>query len=476
MSFGQLLLVLKARKWLIATIIATVFGLTLLISWVLPSRYTATAAVVIDVKSPDPIAGMVLPGLMAPGYLATQLDLIQSERVVRGVIQQLRLGDSPQVEQQWRDETEGRGSKESWLAEQLLRNLDIKPSRESSVINISFIGQEPNFAAAMANAFAESYIRTTLELRTDPAKQYRAMFEEQARTARDKLEAAQAKLSAYQKDKGLIATDERLDSETLRLNELTSQLVMMQALSAESRGRQAAATTSGDRMQEVLNNPVIATLKTDLGRAESQLRELSSRLGEMHPQVAQAKANIAELRARIDAETNRITSSVTVTNTITQAREVQVKAQIEQQRQKILQLRQARDEAAVLQRDVESAQRNYEAISARLSQSSLESQSSQTNVSMVKVATPPYKPSSPKTVLNAILALVVGTMLAIITALLLEIRDRRLRTEEDVEEGLGVPLLGALPASLPPKAPSAVRRLLPFGGAKEVPRLAGPST
>ncbi|MFT3857430.1 MAG: chain length determinant protein EpsF [Aquabacterium sp.] len=475
MSFGQLLLVLNARKWLMLAIVVAVFGIAMIITAVLPSKYKATAAVVVDVKSPDPIAGMVLPGMMAPGYMATQVDLIKSERVLRGVIRQLQLTASPQLQAQWKDETEGKGSIEAWLGEQLENYLEIDPSRESSVINISFTGQDAAFAAAMANAFAQSYIATTLELRTEPAKQYRDLFEQQSKQAREKLEQAQAKLSAYQQNKGLLATDERLDIETMRLNELSSQLVALQAITAESRGRQALASGNGERMQEVLNNPVVSTLKTDLSRQEARLKELSSRFGDAHPQVAETRASLAETRARIEAETRKVTASLGVNNSVNQVRELQVKAQLDEQRQKVLRLRQQRDEAQVLQRDVETAQRNFDAITARLSQSSLESQSNQTNVSMVKIATPPYKPSSPKTFLNAILALVLGVMLALMTALILEIRDRRLRTEEDIEEGLGVPLLGALPATALPKQ-IGPKRLMPFlRSNKEVPKLLAPN-
>ena len=475
MSFGQFILVLKARKWLITLIIASIFGLVMAISFILPPKYTATASVVLDVKSPDPIAGMVLPALMTPGYLATQLDLMQSERVMLGVIKQLHMTDSSTLQGQWRDETDGNGSIDSWLVDQLQRYLEIKPSRESSVINISYTAQDPAFAAGMANAIAQNYIRTTLELRTEPAKQYRALFGDQAKFARDRLEAAQARLSAFQNEKGMIATDERIDIENTRLNELSTQLVMQQALSAETRGRQATASGNTDRLQEVLNNPVIANLQTDLSRNEARLKELSARYGDAHPLVAELKASIAESHARIEQEIKKVAGSLGVNNSVSQVRELQIKAELEQQRQKVMKLRAQHDEANVMVHDVETAQRDYDAISARLSQSALESQSNQTNVSLVKVATPPYKPSSPKTVLNGLLAFVVGTMLAIVTALMLEIRDRRLRTEEDVEDGLGVPLLGCLPEGLAQQQMGGVRRLLPFMGTKDVPKLTGPS-
>lgn len=442
MSFSQLLIILKARWRVILSVFSLVVLTALALSLLMPKKYTATAAVVIDVKSPDPIAGMVLPGMMTPGYIATQLDVLQSERVARGAIKLLKLNENAAMRQQWQEQTKGQGSYEAWLADLLQRGLDIKPSRESSVINISYSAVDPTFASAMANAFVKSYIDTTLELRIEPAKQYAGLFESQAKIAREKLEAAQTRLSDYQRQKGLIATDERLDVENARLNELSSQLVGIQALSAESGSRKAQA---GANSPEVLNNAVVSSLKADLSRQEARLKELTAKFGAAHPQVQELQANITELRNKIDAEIGRVTNSVGINNTVNQSREAQVRQALEQQREKVLKLKEQRDEAAVLLRDVESAQRAFEAVTARLNLTNLESQSNQTNVSVVKEATPPNSASSPRVLLNLILAILVGGMLSIASALIIELRDRRLRTEEDVMDGLGIPMLGLIP-------------------------------
>jgi hypothetical protein len=87
----------------------------------------------------------------------------------------------------------------------------------------------------MANAFVQAYMDTALALRVNPARQYSGFFDQQVKDARDALEKAQAKVSAFQKAKGIIATDERLDVENARLNELSSQLV-----AAAGRGRRIA--------------------------------------------------------------------------------------------------------------------------------------------------------------------------------------------------------------------------------------------
>lgn len=442
MSPSQLLIIFKAR-WRI--MLAVFLGVVLavgLANALMTKKYTASAAVLVDVKSPDPIAGMVFPAMMTPGYMATQMDLIQSERVARGAVRALRLTENATMREQWQEATKGVGSFEGWLAGLLQSGLDVRPSRESSVIYFSYEAVDPNFAAAIANAFVQSYISTTLELRVEPARQYGSMFESQAKLARDRLEAAQNRLSAYQQEKGIIATDERLDVENARLNELSSQLVAIQAISAEANSRKAK---SSNNSQEVLNNPVVSTLKAEMSRQEARLKELSARLGSAHPQVIETQASISELRDRIAAEASRVNSSVAINSAVSQQREAQIREALEQQREKVLKMKEQRDEASVLLRDVESAQRTYENINARLSQVAIEGQSNQTNVSVIKQAMPPTQPSSPRVVINMVLAVLAGGMLAVIVGLTLEIRDRRLRTDFDVTELLELPVLGSIP-------------------------------
>jgi chain length determinant protein EpsF len=459
MNLNQFLAILKAR-WPIAV---AVFALTVLttvaVSLMLPKRYSASSTLVVDVKSPDPIAGMMLPALALPSYMATQVDVIQSDRVAQRVVKLLRLGENPEVRRQWMESTGGKGNIEAWLANTFQKQLDVKPSRESNVITVSYTAQDPRFAKAVADGFVQAFLDVTVDLRVDPARQYASFFEQRGKQLRDGVEKAQAKLSTFQQENGLVANDERLDVETARLNELSSQLVMLQAMSAESAGRSAQANgAGGDRMQEVLSNPVVATLKTDLSRNEAQLQQLSARLGSNHPQVIEAKANIAELRARMDAEVRRVTGSLTLNTQANRSREGEIRASLDAQRAKVLKLKALRDEAAVLQRDVENAQRAYDAVVARGSQTSLESQTTQSNISVLSRAVEPAEPSSPKVGLNLLLSIVVGTLLAVAAAVLMELLDRRVRTVTDAAEALGLPLLGTLPP------PTSRRRRLAAAG------------
>lgn len=445
MTFGQFLSILRAR-WLVALVVLVITVLTtLVVSLSLTKQYRAQASVVVDFK-PDPVSAVIFGGMASPAFMATQVDIIQSDRVAQRVVRNLKLNESPQVRQQWMDETNGAGSIESWLGTVFQRQMDVVPSRESSVIVVGYRAPDPRFAAALANAFVQAYIDTTLELRVGPARQYSSFFENRAKEAREALEAAQTRLSTFQKAKGIIASDERLDIENSRLNELSSQYTALQAIASESGSRQAQAQGSqGDRMAEVLNNPLLASLKADISRSEARLQELSTRLGDNHPQVQEAKASATELRAKLEAETRKVTGGVGVNNTINRQREGNVRAALDAQRAKVLQLKAVRDEGLVLMRDVENAQRAYDAIQQRFTQTSLESQTTQSNVNLLTQAVPPLEHSSPKIMLNTLLAFFVGSLLAVGTALALEMRDRCVRSADDIVATLELPVIGVLP-------------------------------
>ena len=444
MTLGQFLSILKARWWLALLVLVLTVALTFGVSLLLPKQYKAIASVVIDFK-PDPITAALYGG-GSPTLMATQVDIIKSDRVAERVVRNLKLNENPQVRQQWTDEAKGVGTIESWLAGVFQKNMDVEPSRESSVIAVSYKAADPRFAAALANAFVQAYIDTTLELRVDPARQYSTFFENRSREAREALERAQSKVSKFQAEKAIIATDERLDVENARLNELSSQYTTVQAISAESGSRQTQALgKDADRLQEVLNNPIVGQLKADINRGEAALQQLGTRLGDSHPQVLEARANVTELRARLVTETSKVTGGVSVSNTINRQRQAEIKGSLEAQRDKVLRMKSVRDEGLVLLREAENAQRTYDAILQRFTQTSLESQSTQSNVNQLTQAVPPLEPTSPRILLNTLVAVLGGALLAMGVAVAVEFRDRRVRNMDDLVATLGLPVIGALP-------------------------------
>ena len=447
MTIQQLFLILRARWRLVSAIWLGTFALVLAFNlWTTP-QYTSYAVVVVDSKTVDVMAGTQLNSGLLPGFMATQIDIAQSERVIMRAALALGLDHDEKWRARWQKATEGRGEMMPWVVDSLQRRIVVRPSRESSAMTLSFSDPDPAFAAAMTKSLMQSYIDTTLELRVEPAKQFNTFFDDRARQLRDALERAQLRLSAYQRANGLLPTDDRIDVESARLGELSSQVVSMQSAATESGSRRSEAASNPDRVAEVLNSPLVGTLSTDLARAEAHSQELRSRLGKNHPSVIEAQASIDDIRSRLNTARQAALGSITASANISQERLTKAKSELDEQRSRVLQLKAKRDEAAVLQRDVENSQKAYDAVLARVSQTDLESQNRQTNVSVLQNASVPTAPSSPRVVLNAVVAILLGFLLAVGSALAREMSDRRLRSEADVAGLLKQPLLMMLPKS-----------------------------
>ena len=465
MSLNQILFILRARWRVVFGVFGAVLFLVIGVSLAWPRQYTASSSLVVDAKS-DPIAGGAGAGAVSEqllaSYVNTQSDVIASRRVAQRVVKMLKLDADPALVQRWRSATKGVGDFNVWLADYLVyRRLTVapvhdSPTHASNVIEISVSWPNAELAAALANAFAQAAIETNIELKVEPAKLYTNWFNQRARALRDDLVAKQKRLSDFQNSTGLVATDEKLDVENARLTELSTQLVAIQGLRQESQSRQKGVGGNIESLPEVLQSPVIQALKADLSQAEAKIPDIAARLGKNHPDYQAAVAEIANLRQRIARESANIAASLGNTTQVNLRRESDVRQALEAQKAKVLDLKHAHDQASILQSDVNAAQRDFEAVSERLAQSSLESQTSQTNVVQLTTATAPLSPSSPRLLLNALLGFFLGGVFGVGAALFLEVLHPRIRLDEDLHNLLGVPILGKI-GCVTPRAIAGVR-------------------
>ena len=155
MSLTQLMRILWARKLQFFTICISVLALALIATVVLPKKYTAEAAIVVDMSGSDPLASNNGGGALAqlqPAYLATQIDVIASHNVALKVVDQEKLSDYPVFKQKFINATDGKGSIRDWLADALLDSLKVRSSHNGNVIYIQYSSTSAEFAARIAEA------------------------------------------------------------------------------------------------------------------------------------------------------------------------------------------------------------------------------------------------------------------------------------------------------------------------------------
>ena len=119
MTLSQFLYILRARWKVGLLILVTTVGLAMGASLLLPKRYTATAMLVVDQTRPDPVAGSAYTGNPSPAFMATQVDVLKSDRVAFNVVRQLGLANDATLRELWMQETRGEGGLENWLVERV---------------------------------------------------------------------------------------------------------------------------------------------------------------------------------------------------------------------------------------------------------------------------------------------------------------------------------------------------------------------
>ena len=464
MNVFQFLRILKARsKILLITFFVTIL-IAISVCFVLQKTYRATTSVLINYKGADPVTGIALSAQLVPGYMATQLEIIKSRNIALKVVEKLGISNNPKSQAQFQDATGGKGDINYYFADLLLANLVVLPSTQSSMLEIGYNSIDPDFAALMANEFAEQYINTNLQLKVQPAQKAANYFADQTKTLRENYSTAQNKLSKFQNEHGITNAQQSYDVENMRLNELSSQLSGVQVANIEAQSRNSVAKNYAINSPDVAQNPVVTNLKGLLVSAEAKLSDASQHYGINHPVYEASKAEVEKIKSLLRAETSSAINTIGGNASINQQRENELRAQVEKQKKKVLELNSIRDEMLILAKDVEVAQNAMDLVNQRFSQTNVEGNSNQSDITILNPAVAPLMPYSPRIAYIMLIATALGGLLAIGLSVIVEMLDRRVRSADDMSQLLEIPIFEMKESGhdkkLPNLLPAPIRKLL----------------
>jgi polysaccharide biosynthesis transport protein len=439
MNPKQILLIVFAHRYLAAIVFLVVALVGAVVTLKTPKSYVASTDLLLESRA-DPIAAGPLTGTFA-SYLATQVAIIQSERLLNSVVKRLYASENPSLIEQWKITTQEQVPIDMYFRSLLRNGLTVEPVRGTNVIRLWFGGPDPKFVSIAANAYAQAYLNLTVDLRVEPVTRYAEWFAERQKALRADVEAAQMKLSEYQRIKGITSTDQRADNESQRLAALMAQLAAIQGENIDLRSRQQ--TSGGVLSADTQASTAVQNLRTALNSAEARMSELRVTLGTNHPIRVQLEEQIAQLRQQLAEEVKIVSGGTSLAQTTGGLRESKLRAAIAAQKELVISLIAERDEIAVLTQDVEAAKRIYDSVLQRGNQLDLEKQTDQANVSILSSAVEPTthtKPDTPK-LLGMTLAAAFGAAFA--AAVAVEFLNRKVRVIEDImiED---VPVLGVI--------------------------------
>ncbi|MCK7593086.1 GumC family protein [Pseudomarimonas salicorniae] len=439
---------ISARQF--ATILWTWRRLTLLIGTTVmalaavaiafwPRTYQATATLMVNFEVNDPLAGREFPTGLLASYMATQLELAGGLQIMLAVVDRLDLT----TEAKYTDGFTGAGDDisglRSWAALQVQRQVSVDQGRYGSqLLSVTFEAGDPAAAAEGANAVAEVYAEQQHQRLTGPANERAQRYTEQLGELKDKVALAQEQVTAFRLRSGLIDSESKYDVDILLLSTLQQRL-----LEAQTARRVAAARAASDQSvgNAVLNSNMVQSLKAQIAAGDVRLADLTTTLGPRHPQVLELQsqqrvANRAlskELRAYAGNARNELQSASLLERNLLSA--------VDSQRTKVLEVREVQDRGAKYQLELASAQAVYKRALDGNDQVLFASAGAYRNVDFVSRATPPSKPSKPKFGMLLLLACAAAAGLALAVPFCYEMLNRRVRTRDDLERDLGIPVL-----------------------------------
>ena len=212
MSISQVLTILGRRSWIVLLTLAAALIAAAAVLIFVPGRYDAIATATVDTDI-DPVSGLAPGANMMALIQGNLMQLVQSERVARDVVQRLNLTANPATQEQYRQSASfGRESIEDWMADSILNGVDPKFGFQTNVLSIRYKSGNPNQAALLANAFLASTIDASIAMKVASAEQTAGWFAPQIDLLRKELEQSRMALEQEQIKTNVTS----LDTESLR--------------------------------------------------------------------------------------------------------------------------------------------------------------------------------------------------------------------------------------------------------------------
>lgn len=486
-TFVDFLQILWRRK---AVVIATVFLaclIALIYLFTATPKYSAQVSILIQNKE-DPfnqlavIEAAITGGAGVGEDVLTEVEVMRSRRLAGKVVDGLDLVNDPEFNSalqpsnfftdalSWlrpgkllslitpRSEPDASEERRKILEREdvldaVLRNLTVSQLGASRLLFVSFMSEDPNKAATIANALADAYIVDRLDARYEETRRATDWLSQKIADLRTGLSDKEQVVEEFRKEAGLLAGATGSTLITQQVSELNAQLVVARTSRAEAEARLAQIRRMAQRpggaaaAADVLGSPVIISLLTQEAEVKRMAAQLNDEYGERHPRMISVRSELRDVQSKISAEVAKVVQKLESDVGVAQARETSLQQGLEQLKRTMAQTNTADVHMRALEREVEADRTMLQSFMTRFEEMSAQLDlNQQSTVRILSRAIGPDRPSWPNKALVMVVTFLGSTLLGIGLVFLLEQFDRGFRSGEQIESHTGVRSLGMVPA------------------------------
>lgn len=467
---------LVRKKWFIFAI-ASLFTISaMIVSLAMTPVYRAAATIKIDPDEKKLFKFDVNTGNRSPmenkEFMQTQYKLLKSRALARRVIDTLEL-EALILENANKKKSETRPFYADFVEEitqklkkddsnssdihtskptppaelAFLLNLDIKPIVNSQLVNIYFTDKDPKLAAAVVNSLTDSFIKMNHDSRIDAASDAKVFLSEQIVLAKSKLEESEKQLVNYERENKISNTGKNsLVVDSLEIINREYAQAKSERIDAEAAFRQRRNSAGAIR---TLDNVVVQQLKSQLQQLQTKYQENLQLYKPQYPLMIELRKQINTTKQNLNQELSNVKQGVTQDYeqryAAARQRENDLSNELNREKARLLNSRDKNLGHATIQREVQTNRELYEGLLQRMKEVGIAGGVGTSNISIIDPAFIPFQKHKPNTKLNMALGLVLGTLIGGLLALLLDTRDDRIRSVEDLKKLTQLPVLGVFP-------------------------------
>jgi len=470
--------IIVKRKWVIVSFTGALIFFTGVFSFLAAPKYKSTVTLHIEegssrILSIEDTFGYQSPVVRDLRFYNTQLKLIKSKSLAERVARKMNLLSHPEfgagkrskksfsksavdfVTLKWLFSRKKSGSGRlrtsspinpySEIARVLQNGIDVKPIRETKLVEVSFTSNSSVLSADIVNTLSEEFINFSIEKRYETTQQASDFLSEQIANLRDELAVKERELQRYSQEKGLDFLNERESTAVTKLSDLNEAYTQAQIDRINAQVKfQELKDVDVDSLPQFITDPVIQRLKTDYTAIKNEYEEKSKKFKPSYPEMIQLKARLDsmtdELNKAVDAAESEYNSAL--------KRERSLKSLLDEQKRNVVTM----NSNAILYNSI-----NIEVENKRKLLNSLVEKQNQTlvsaklgglrasNISIIDKAEVPRKAVSPKKLYNLTIALLIGLFGGVGLCFLLDYMDNTIKGPEDVERLTGLSSLGMIP-------------------------------
>jgi capsular exopolysaccharide synthesis family protein len=469
--------VINKRRSTVYTFFIIVFAVVLIGTFTVTPVYKAKTKLLIEKVEPSSLIKDYGYAQFDPEFYATQYQLIKSTNVSRKVVEMLKpdkafgsyfrggSGGGAMVARWVRgayaaalgvmgkagsSSVAGDGEKH-WMgvvAKVISKDVEVRHVKNSRIVEISYMSTSPELAKLVANTVVRAYMDAILDMRMSSSKYTLEWMTKKAEEERAKLRKSEDALQDYMQANDIVTLEDRLTIVPEKLSELSSQLIKSETRRKElealyKKVRKLPRSLKGsESISAIASDPMVRSLRELILNAEQNISELSRKYGRKHHLMIMAEEDLKSLRQKKKQEIRRVIESIKNEYELALSNENGLRDFLDETKGEAMNLSERFIQYGVLKREVDTNRQLFDSLIKKMKEQSLTEEIQTVKIWVVEEAETPARPVKPNKKLNVLLGIFSGLLGGMGLAFFIEYLDNTIKSPEETEARLGVPVLG----------------------------------